>query len=211
MINHIADFAPHGTERGTGLALQDRTGRFIFCLAGTKFHGPPSELFYAGIGGHVEEGEDWVSCVHREAKEEIGADVEIISSPVTWYVPHEGNIQKVEIVDSPQPLALYELVYPPSLPRAGQLYCIVMYKALLPDPPMIFSKDEVSALIGLKKEQVVLGINRKPSLRELLNEGALIIEGDDKLDLHTRIYPIGTPLALARIFYHIDNRNIHQL
>ena len=73
------------------------------------------------------------------------------SSPVTWYVPHEGNIQKVEIVDSPQPLALYELVYPLSLPRAGQLYRIVMYKALLPDPPMIFSKDEVSALIGLKK------------------------------------------------------------
>jgi 8-oxo-dGTP pyrophosphatase MutT (NUDIX family) len=208
VINRITDFAPHGTERGTALALQDRAGRFIFCLAGAKFHGPLGELFYGGIGGHLEEGEDWLSCVHREVKEEIGVDVEIISSPVTWYVSQGGKVQKVKVVDSPQPLGLYELVYPPSLPRAGQLYRIVIYKALLPDQPMIFSKDEVSALIGLTKEQVVHGINRKPSLTELVDEGASIIAGDEHVDLQTRIYPIGTAHALAQIFLHIGGLNL---
>ncbi len=208
MIKTISEFAPANTERGTGLVLQDKTGRFIFCLAGAKYNGPPGELFYAGIGGHLEEGEDWLSCVQRETKEEIGIDVEIISSSVTWYVRQDGTVQQVEVVDFPHPLGLYEFVYPPGLPRAGQLYHIVIYKAMLPDKPMTFSKDEVSALIGLTSEQVIQGTNRKSSLAELLNEGASFIAGDNNLDMRIQVFPIGTAQALAQIFHHIHSVNL---
>lgn len=200
ILRNIADFAPPGIECGTGLALQDETGRHIFCLAGVKYQGPPGELFYAGIGGHLERGEDWLSCIHRETKEEIGIDLEVISSPVTWHVPQNNRVQNVNVIDYPRPFALYEMVYPLGLPKAGQLYFIVIYQALLPAKPLIFSKDEVGALIGLTTKQVISGINRKPSLEELKNEGTSIIEGDTRLDMQTRVYPIGTALALAHIF-----------
>jgi ADP-ribose pyrophosphatase YjhB (NUDIX family) len=205
VINRIADFAPHGTERGTGLALQDEAGRFVFCLAGTRHHCPPGELFYAGIGGHLEEGEDWLSCVHREVKEEIGVDVEVLSSPVTWYVPQDGTVQKVMVADSPQPFALYELIYPSGIPRAGQLYRVVVYKASLSDKPMVFSQDELRGVIALTEEQVILNLERKPSIAELQDEGAKIIAGDEYIDRRIRLYPVGTAYALAQIFHLVDS------
>ena len=81
MLPSIADLIPEGAESGVGLALRDRQGRYLFFLAGTKFDCPPGELFYAGIGGHKEEGETWVECAHREAVEEIGVAVELLPVP----------------------------------------------------------------------------------------------------------------------------------
>ena len=201
VINCIEDFAPRDTERGTGLALQDEAGRFLFCLAGTRHHCPPGELFYAGIGGHLEEGEDWLSCVHREVKEEIGVDVEVLSSMITWYVPQNGPVEQVKITDSPQPFALYELTYPSGIPRAGQLYRVVIYKAYISDKPMVFSQDELRGVFALTREQVIRSLERKPSLAELQDEGARIILGDENIDRHTRMYPIGTAYAMAHILH----------
>jgi hypothetical protein len=59
-VKTIADFAPDTVESGVGLALQDDEGRYLFFLAGTRHGCPPGELFYAGIGGHREEGEGWL-------------------------------------------------------------------------------------------------------------------------------------------------------
>jgi len=87
MIRSIDDFAPQGVEAGVGLALQDDAGRYLFFLAGTRHHCPPGELFYAGIGGHREEGEYWMACTQREACEEIGVGVEILSADRTWHIP----------------------------------------------------------------------------------------------------------------------------
>ncbi len=81
MTARISDLIPEGAETGVGLALRDERGRYLFFLAGTKFDCPPGELFYAGIGGHREDGESWVECAHREAIEEIGVDVELLHSP----------------------------------------------------------------------------------------------------------------------------------
>jgi len=200
VINCIAEFATHDTERGASLALQDETGRFLFCLAGTRHHCPPGELFYAGIGGHLEEGEDWLSCVHREVKEEIGVDVDILSSPVIWYVPQHGSVQKVVITDFPQPFALHEMLRLSDTSSAGHLYHIVIYKAYLSNKPMVFPQEECRGVIALTKEQVIRGLERKPSLAELQDEGAKIIVGDEYIDRRTRVYPIGTAYALAQIF-----------
>ncbi|MGD8996575.1 MAG: NUDIX domain-containing protein, partial [Anaerolineae bacterium] len=125
----IADFVPHGAEAGVGLALQDDEGRYLFFLAGTRHHCPPGELFYAGIGGHREAGEDWLACAHREAKEEVGTDIQILSAPTTWYVPHDGSVHQLDVVDRPRPFALYEMIHPSGTPRAGELYRIVIYDA----------------------------------------------------------------------------------
>jgi 8-oxo-dGTP pyrophosphatase MutT (NUDIX family) len=199
MINTIADFAPDDTEAGVGLALRDDAGRYLFFLAGTRHRCSPDELFYAGIGGHREAGEDWLTCAHREAQEEIGTDVDVVSASVTWYVPQQGPIQRVEVSDRPRPFALYEMIHPPGTPRAGELYRIVIYQARIYDEPRDLPPDEVQGVIALTEKQVIQGLEGRPTLAELLDEGALLVAGRECVDLQVRLYPLGTARALAHV------------
>jgi len=201
MFSTIEEFAPEGTETGVALALQDDSGRYLFFLAGTRHQRqcPPGQLFYAGIGGHRERGEDWLVCVHREVKEETGTEVDILSSSITWYVPQQGTIRRLKPRDRPRPLALYEMIHPPGTPRAGGLYRIVVYRARLRGEPRILLLDEVRGIVGLTEMQVVRGPDRRPRLAELLEEGACLVAGEEHVDPRVRLYPIGTASALARI------------
>jgi 8-oxo-dGTP pyrophosphatase MutT (NUDIX family) len=204
VIQSIADFCPQGAESGVGLALQDDKGRYLFFLAGSRHTCPPGERFYAGIGGHREPGEDWLACAHREALEEVGTDVEILSAPETWYIPHGDPAQIVDITDSPRPLALYEMIHPPGTPRAGEVYRIVVYPARLDSLPSNLPEDEVLAVIAVTQEQVIRGPERKPTLAQLLDEGARIVARAGPLDMQCYLYPLGTASALAHVLRHLQ-------
>ncbi|MFQ5794786.1 MAG: NUDIX hydrolase [Candidatus Bipolaricaulia bacterium] len=146
MIRAIADFVPDNAEAGVGLALQDDKGRYLFFLAGTRHRCPPGELFYAGIGGHREEGEGWLTCAYREANEEIGTGIEIVPAPITWYIPWCNSVQQLEVIDQPRPRAFYEMIHPPGTPQAGELYHIVIYKARLRGLPKDLPRVELHPL-----------------------------------------------------------------
>lgn len=201
MIRTIADFA-EDAEAGVGLALQDDEGRYLFFLAGTRHRCPQGERFYAGIGGHREEGEDWLACAHREALEEVGADVQILSAPVTWYLPQHGSIQRLKVRDQPRPFAFYEMIHPPWTPRDGELYRLVIYRARLCAPPRALLEDELLGVIALSPEQVVRGPDRKPTLATLIEEGAGLLAGGEALHPQMRLYPLGTAVALAHVLHH---------
>lgn len=203
MIESIADFAPEDVEAGVGLALQDDGGRYLFFLAGTRHHCPPGELFYAGIGGHREAGEGWLACAHREAGEEIGTDIDIVPASVTWYVSLQGPVRRVEVSDRPRPFALYEMIHPPGTPRAGALYRIVIYQARLCGMPRDLPADEVQGVVALTVGQVVRGLEGRPTLAELLDEGGSLIAGGEDVDMQVRLYPLGTARALAHVLRHI--------
>ena len=203
MIQSIADFSPEGAEAGVGLALQHDGGRYLFFIAGPRHYCPPGELFYAGIGGHLEPGEDWLACAHREALEEVGTDVEIQSAPVTWYIPQSSPARKLEVTDRPRPMALYEMIHPPGTPRAGELYRIIVYQARLSSLPSRLQEDEVQAIIALTREQVIRGPERKPTLTELLDEGGQIVASAEPIDGRIRLYPLGTARALAYVLRRV--------
>lgn len=199
MMQSIADLCPQGAEAGVGLALQDDKGRYLFFLAGSGLYCPPGERFYAGIGGHREPGEDWLACAHREALEEVGTDVEVLSAPETWYLPQDGSARQVEVSDWPRPLALYEMIHPPGTPRAGEVYRIAVYQARLCSLPEKLQEDEVLAIVALTREQVIHGPDRKPTLVELLDEGARLVVSAAPVDGQIRLYPLGTACALAHV------------
>ena len=199
MCARISDLIPEGAESGVGLALQDPQGRYLFFLAGTKFDCPPGELFYAGIGGHREKGETWIECAHREAIEEMGVDVELLPSDDTWIVSSDGEAERILVSDEPRPMALYGMVHPENAPRAGDTYYIVIYRAALIQPPSDLPIDEVRGIIALSSKQVIEGPQRKPSIAEIISEGAEIVSLAKPVDLDTLIYPIGTASALAAI------------
>lgn len=196
----IDDFAPADVEAGTGLALQDEIGRYIFFLAGQRHRCPPGTLFYAGIGGHLEPGEGWLECVHREAREETGVDVVVYSSEYTWYLPQNGSPILVSVPDEPTPLALYEMIHPPNSPLAGEIYRIVIYRGKLCETPRNLPVDELRGVIALTEEQVIRAADEKPPLEQLLATGAALLIEAEPVDRQTRLYPIGTAAALGMIF-----------
>ena len=203
VISSLTDFAPEGVERGVGLALQDDQRRYVFFLAGTRHQCPPGECFYAGIGGHVEIGQSWLDCAQREAREEIGTEVRVVSASQTYWVTQDGSVQQVNLTDEPRPLALYEMIHQADAPRAGELYRIVIYRAQLTDIPSDLPPDEVQGIVGLTAEQVKHSLERKPTLSELLEEGAEIIASASDISGMTRLYPIGTARALAQMMQHM--------
>lgn len=205
MSTYIDELVPEGAESGVGLALQDSRGRYIFFLAGTKFTCPPGELFYAGIGGHMEEDESWMECAHREATEEIGVDVELLPSDDTWVVASDGEARRTVVSDELRPMALYRMIHPEGTPHAGETYHIVIYRAALLEPPSEMPIEEVRGVIALTREQVIQGPNRKPSISQLINEGAEIVSLAKPVDMNTRVYPIGTASALAAVLRQADS------
>ena len=200
-INTISDFVPRGAEAGVGLAIQDDQCRYVFFLAGTMHKCPPGEIFYAGIGGHKEAGENWLDCAYREVREEIDTQVEIISSATTWLIKTGKKIKRITLDDQPTPFVLYEMIHPVDTPRAGGLYRIVIYNARLQGKPKNLQKNEVLGVIALTKKQVHAGLNSKSTLGALLNEGGQLIAGGEDLERATILYPLGTARALAEIIH----------
>lgn len=196
---------PEDGEVGGGLALRDDAGRYLFFLAGSKFDCPPGELFYGGIGGHLEPGEDPATCVHREAAEEIGAEIELQSAPETWHLPADSRPSRLPVDDSPAPLAVYEMVHPEGTERAGGSYHIVIFDARLVRMTGDLASDEVAAVLALRPEQVVEGPERTPTVETLLADGAALLAESRPIDPSTEVYPVGTARALAAVLGRTDD------
>jgi hypothetical protein len=95
------------------------------------------------------------------------------------------------------------MVHPPGTPREGELYRIVIYKAHLHEEPKGLPPDEVLGVIALTADQVIRGLESRPTLAELLGKGASLVAGEERIDPRVRIYPLGTARALAHVLCHI--------
>jgi hypothetical protein len=91
------------------------------------------------------------------------------------------------------------MIHPPGTSRVGEMYRIVVYQARLRSLPRNLPEDEVLAIIALTQEQVIRGPERKPTLAELLDEGARIVASTVPVDRQTCLYPHGTARALAHV------------
>lgn len=204
MPTSIERLLPDDGEVGASLALRNDEGQYLFFLAGSQFDCPPGKRFYAGIGGHLEDGETLVECARREADEEVGADVALQSASETYHLPHDGEPAVIDAAESPRPLAVYEMAESVDGEPADDVYYIVVYEATLRDGVGELAPDEVSGVMGLTPRQVARGTEREPTVATLLDEGATIVESVERIPRDTTLYAVGTARALAEILDELD-------
>lgn len=198
-ITTLEQFAPDELESGVGLAIQDDDDNYILGIPGIRHKIGKGTLLVSGIGGHREAGESWIDCAQREAIEEIGTDVILKNAPETWYVPHNGDVQKVTIHDKPTPFALYEMIHPVGAPRAGEIYRIVIYKAQLQETPSNLPEDELFGLISCSENMLSEIASGDATIESLLENGAKILIDHAEIKPSAKLVPIGTVSALIAI------------
>lgn len=95
---------------GSSALIHDDTGRQYLELTKPKHWRRRDDgatvVGIGGIGGSIEQGETALACLQREAREEIGATVEIESSETTYLVYERSLVEPLLLEDrgSPRPL-----------------------------------------------------------------------------------------------------------
>lgn len=93
-------------SEGTAFLIFDK-GFSLFTISKPSYwkHQDNSELIsYSCVGGKLEEGESAIEAGKREAYEELGIDVRIHSSKVTYLIDFQLNKQVIEFNQSIKPL-----------------------------------------------------------------------------------------------------------
>lgn len=162
----------------------ERGPQFLFTLTEPKIIVEGQQVsFVEGIGGGQETGEDTLACARREAMEEIGASVEIISSPRTIIETPEVDLSITDtVVDRIKPVVLQvrkasqllESPFKDGLPTGNTLF-ITLYLAKLASS--LYPTD-VPAILWVDwdtVEQLVRGV----PLQEVLTKGGEILKKDN--------------------------------
>lgn len=163
----IKDLIPAKSRLGNGLIVKYK-GKFLFVLGKKKFWKKENGrliITYTAVGGKLEKEENFINSSIREAKEEIDSDISLKSSKKTLLFDFDKNEKKIiSMNERIKPAIIY------NKPSQDGRWFVCVYNCSLKSEPKPSS--EICAIILLKKSQ----LNREKALKELIKEGAEIIE-----------------------------------
>jgi 8-oxo-dGTP pyrophosphatase MutT (NUDIX family) len=186
------------SDVGTGLLITRGHG-FCFTLKQPHRWGKTPEgiilLPFGGIGGKLEKNELPSHSLHREAKEEVGSDVEIISSNGETILISNEKIEKIylstKLEREPLPWIIYKS--PKAEPGRKPFTNVLIYGGIFLSN-QIFPLDDPAILeIG---PELLIEIAEKPtSLKEFCQKGGRMIS---RIEIPSNgiLKPIGTAKAL---------------
>src|SRR5579859_5507705 len=132
-----------------------------------------------GVGGGQEAGETIWECATRKAGEELSREVQLLSSPVTYF--HEidtGEVYMVRCEDRPAPFLLERQSnlfpykpYRPGLPAGPYTYFGIFLAQLTESDAALQPGDDVAGLLFITPEQWPLLV-KQPTLEQMLRQGA---------------------------------------
>jgi len=193
----LGDLIPVQETTGSSLIVQEK-GNYLFALE--RDARGASTVYCYGLGGHKREVESWIECAEREAQEEIGTRIELLSSKATYYINRHGELEEIGVDEEVIPLLLCEMPFPaeaPWNPRREEewIYYIVAYRARLCQAPTPL---DIEGLISLSEAQIRQAAEGEATLGNLLDDGARLWEREP-IPRETKLIPVGTAWALSRL------------
>lgn len=177
----LSEIIPDDIFVGTSLILR-QGNRFLYGIRPIQQVESHQILELTGIGGGLEDGDKSLSAgAIREAQEEIGCGVALISCPTTFVVRNQDDVEQVTFEGEEQPAAVVFRNYrtPPHQPwhqdNQGQA-CLIVFAAELEGRP--WPAMELPHLIWLEPEQILETARVDVPLGRLFNTGAELIVGD---------------------------------
>jgi len=192
----LGDLVPAQETTGSSLIVQVK-GNYLFALE--RDARGASTVYCYGLGGHKREGEAWIECAEREAQEELGTRIELLSSKATYYMNRHGELEEIGVNEEVIPLLLFEMPFPaeaPWNPRSEEwIYYIVAYRARLCQAPTPL---DIEGLISLSEAQIRKTAEGGVTLGNLLDEGARLWEREP-MPREAKLMSVGTTWALSRL------------
>lgn len=176
---------------------------FIFAIPKRYIDRAGTEVPFHGIGGKVAPPETFEDALHREAQEELGAQIQIQPASRTRYFTTSAELEPVAIGDLPRPYCLYRKTrqQDPNFHHEDVLW-LVGYegKVQVSSLDQLRPGAEVGALLCLTKEMLRRTLVDDLSFKGIisLSDGSRVIVAPGvKLDLSRRAVPSGVAALVA--------------
>jgi 8-oxo-dGTP pyrophosphatase MutT (NUDIX family) len=176
----LSEILPGDIFVGTSLIIR-HGDRFLFGLRPPKRDGDDVILEVTGIGGGLEDSDhSFTEGARREAMEEIGCEVRLLSCDPTLVVQDHKTIEWVEISGEKSPVAIVFRNYrtPTHQPWSEQNQgraCILIYLAELADKPL--PDMELPWLLWLSPDQILEMASQDVPLQQIIQSNGDLILG----------------------------------
>jgi len=205
----IEQLGPPDADHSTGLLLRWRD-RLLFAVEPRDHWRDERDtqlVRFVGIGGHLEPGETWAEAVRREALEESGLAVTLLSPQCTYLLQDDGTVQDITAAldwsDPPRPCFIWSAVYrfgrPPS--ERARPFVNAVFLAAASDDAKPHPAAEMPAIVALTEAQLCRAAAHSIPLADLLAGGATIWESEP-LPRSTLMAPGGSAQWYASLLTH---------
>jgi 8-oxo-dGTP pyrophosphatase MutT (NUDIX family) len=152
-IDRLCQGRPWGVVGASAIVRDEEA--YYFEISKSKFWSEQEDgriaVGIGGIGGHIEEGENEIACLHREALEELGVEVQVLPSAETHLLFSERWVGKERLPASNSPAPYLCTIGPKKTSLVAALpydfLCIVTFEALLLGQP---KADDVYGLMRIE-------------------------------------------------------------
>ncbi|MEE6207769.1 MAG: NUDIX domain-containing protein [Alphaproteobacteria bacterium] len=202
-MNTVEDFLTQDDTDMSVAMLAMVRNKFCFVIQPPKRWGKTEDgrdiLFFGGIGGKLESTEGLMAALHREAKEEIGCDIKVISKANVCNLP----IITKEHIDFKQTSATAQTLLPlcifqnkRSEPGRKSTTNVFIYQTIIEDVEKMQPLDN-PAIILLPPE-TLYQMENGMDMAQALREGAEIFSNID-LPVNAVLKPTPTPIAIIKL------------
>ena len=183
---YVSDLVKYQQE-GNGVFLK-WNNRFLVAVGNEKYWDKTKQpwiITYTSTGGHVEAGETREEAIRREVKEELGCEVELLSSDQTLFTSLEDpNLIPYTLNEDLNPILVY------NSQNIQMSVCVYLGRLLSPPIP----QQEVPAIILLPSHLLQGG-----HLESLLKNGSIIKEQEENsIPRSAMMKPFGSTELLVK-------------